>query len=201
VNRGRPASAPARLDDRVLATLEGSAGRLAFTGLRRLLGAHPESLSRSLHRLEREGLVERVDGGYRALVAPPSAGTSHGGERRAIARVELPPGTSVDDLTERVAGRWFGSLRWVGAIDGGSERLLVWSRRDGLGRVVLGLRPHEIVVYGREGEAGGDPGEAEDAAYELLYHAVQAFRPRPDERGTTAALLVTAGTRGPPVDN
>ncbi|MGP8077080.1 MAG: helix-turn-helix transcriptional regulator [Thermoplasmata archaeon] len=183
-----------RLDDRVLETLEGSHGRVAFSGLRRVLRAHPESLSRALHRLEREGLVERVDGGYRSLVVGPTASIGATTDRRAIARVELPPGATAAALVARLAGRWFGNLRWVGAFDLRRERLLVWARRDGTGTVLLGVEPSALRVYVREGEAGGDPSEAEDAAYELLYHAVEAMRPAGDG-GAPGVTFLTASAR------
>ena len=64
------------LDDRVLTALQGLSGRIAFSGLRRVLRTHPESLSRSLRRLEREGLIERSDGGYRALTRAPTVGSA-----------------------------------------------------------------------------------------------------------------------------
>jgi hypothetical protein len=181
-----------RLDDRVLETLEESRGRVAFSGLRRVLRAHPESLSRALHRLEREGLVERVDGGYRSLAPAPSAPPNGSGDRRAIARVELPPGATPAAVAARLEGRWFGQLRWVGAFESGGERLLVWGRRDGSGTVLLGVEASALRVYVREGESGGDPGEAEDAAYELLYHAVQAIRPNGDVGAPGITFLTAA---------
>jgi len=181
-----------RLDDRVLETLEGSRGRVAFSGLRRLLGAHPESLSRALHRLEREGLVERVDGGYRSLVPRPPSTADAATDRRAIARVELPPGASPSAVAARLSGRWFGNLRWVGAFERRREHLLVWARRDGTGTVLLGVEPTALRVYVREGESGGDPSEAEDAAYELLYHAVEAIRSGGEGRPSGASLLAAS---------
>lgn len=187
----------ARLDDRVLETLEGSRGRVAFSGLRRVLRAHPESLSRALHRLEREGLVERVDGGYRSLVAAPLPPDGSPGERRAIARVELPPGATPAAVAARLTGRWFGELRWVGAFDRQRERLLVWARRDGTGTVLLGVTPEALRVYVREGAAGGDPAEAEDAAYELLYHAAEAIRPSGDGRENAVAFFAAAAADVP----
>jgi len=166
----------ARLDDRVLATLQGLSGRIAFSGLRRALHAHPESLSRTLRRLEREGLVERVDGAYRSLVPAPSLGGAAEHGVRTVARVELPPGLLPSAVFARLTGRWFGSLRWLGIIDRSGERWLAWGRRDGNGVVLLSLRRGALRVCLPENIAAGDPTEDEDAAYELLYHAVEALR-------------------------
>lgn len=186
---GAAADGPAdsgRLDERVLTTLQGLSGRLAFSGLRRFLGTHPESLSRSLRRLEREGLVERVDGGYRALALAPKvdARSDHG--LRSIAAIDLPPGASAAELLGRLTGRWFGTLRWVGLLERPEGELLAWARRDGGGLVLLGLRRGVLSVYLPALREDDDPSEAEDAAYELLFHVVEAIRPG----GTTAPASV-----------
>jgi hypothetical protein len=170
-----------RLDDRVLVLLDTFGGRVAFSGLRRALRAHPESLSRSLRRLEREGLVGREDGGYRSLVPRPPSVPAPPSDRLPVASVQLPPGADAEEIARRLRGRWFGALRWVGAFDRDGERILAWARRDGSGSVWLGVRPTSLRVFARERGGDDDPGESEDAAYELLYHAVEAIR---GENGT-----------------
>jgi len=165
------------LDERVLETLQGFQGRVAFSGLRRALHAHPESLSRSLRRLEREGLVERSENGYRArgeLAPHVDPGRT---DLRPVARVELPPGSPVESVLGRLSGRWFGSLRWVGVVETPTGRLLAWARRDGEGHVLLGVENGGLRVYVRGIGSGDDPAESEDSAYELLVHAVDSLRP------------------------
>ncbi len=182
--RAGSAPDPAHLDERVLTALQGLSGRLAFSGLRRFLGTHPESLSRALRRLEREGLVEKVAGGYRALTPPPRVDARSDRGVRSIAAVELPPGANPGDLLGRLTGRWFGSLRWVGLLERPDGELLAWARRDGGGLVLLGLHRGVLSVYLPELREDDDPAEAEDAAYELLFHAVEALR---DGLGVTPA--------------
>ncbi len=41
------------------------ARELSFQGIKRKLGLHQETLSRALHRLQRDGFVERLDHAYR----------------------------------------------------------------------------------------------------------------------------------------
>ena len=168
---------PGRLDERVLTTLQGLSGRLAFSGLRRFLGTHPESLSRALRRLEREGLVERVDGGYRALALAPTVDAHSDRGLRSIAAIDVPPGTSPAELLGRLTGRWFGTLRWVGLLERPDGELLAWARREGGGLVLLGLRRGVLSVYLPALREDDDPADAEDAAYELLFHVVEALRP------------------------
>lgn len=172
-----------RLDERVLATLQRLPGEIAFSGLRRVLDAHPESLARALRRLEREGLVVKVHGGYRALPSPEPSSDGAEAPLRTVAEVELPAGFSSSLLIERLSARWFGSLRWVGVIDRGEELLLAWAPRSGGGLVLLGARAGRLRVRIPERLAETDPVEAEEAAYELLFHAVEALRGRPNSAG------------------
>jgi DNA-binding transcriptional ArsR family regulator len=191
---GRSSVAPARLDERILATLEGLPGRLAFSGLRRVLGAHPESLARALRRLEREGLVERVDGGYRALGDRPRSVEELTSVLRPIASVDLPLGTPSETLLGRLAGHWFGSLRWVGVVERPDGRLLAWARRDGSGYVLLGVDRGHLRVFVPGPREADDTTESEDAAYELLVHAVDALRPTPSSGGGVAFLSSDVGS-------
>jgi len=167
---------PKGLDERVLSALQSLPGRIAFNGLRRALRAHPESLSRSLRRLEREGQVERSRDGYRAVGTRSSEPTASLEGLRAIAHVDLPPGSLSDTVFGRISGRWFGSLRWVGLVDGPQGRLLAWARRDGSAPVLLGIDRGVLRVYVRDDRSNDDE-ESEDAAYELLSHALGALRP------------------------
>lgn len=173
-----------RLDDRVLVALEEMNGRIAFSGLRRTLGAHPESLARALRRLEREGLVERSEQGYRSMRAPAPALTSEA-ELHPVARIEVPPGIEADAVLARLSGRWFGSLRWMGVVDRPPQHLLAWARRDGTGSVLLGVQRGALRIF-TTGEQGlGDGNDSEDAAYELLLAVAEVLRPVHPPGGAT----------------
>ena len=190
------------LDDRVLSMLIGLQGRIAFSGLRRVLHAHPESLSRALRRLEREGRIERSSNGYRAVGDRLSSAAGAPPELRRIAQVSLPPGTLASSVLGQLSGRWFGSLRWVGVVDGPSGRLLAWARRDGEGYVMLGIQQGALRVYVRGEGSGDDEGEAEDSAYELLTHAVDALRaPFPGRMGSVTFFAGGWDSAGPLSDN
>jgi len=178
-----------RLDERVLSTLLGLQGRIAFSGLRRVLHAHPESLSRSLRRLEREGRIERSNEGYRAVSGLTSPPTPDSSGLRSIAAVDLPPGTVATSVLGRLSGRWFGSLRWVGIVGGPKGGLLAWARRDGAGYVLLGIDRGVLRVYVRDEDSGDDEAEAEDSAYELLSHAVGALRPSSHGTGDSVSFF------------
>jgi DNA-binding Lrp family transcriptional regulator len=194
-----------RLDDRVLGVLQDLPGRIAFSGLRRSLRAHPESLARALRRLEREGLVERTAEGYRAISAPTGSGDALEGMHH-VAEVALPPGASTDAVLRRLSGRWFGSLRWMGEVERPPDRFLAWAHRDGTGTVLLGRAGSTLRIYTTVRPELGAEGDAEDAAYELLVALADVLRPKSTERagwrGTHASVATmemgsAGGVSGP----
>jgi hypothetical protein len=156
--------------------LSEHSGRIAFNGLRRALGIHPESLTRALRRLEREGLVVHREGGYALRQAHP-ASHDRPPESRTIASIELPPGSLRDDVLGRLAGRWFGELRWVGLYDHPGDPWLVWSVGGAEGHVMLSVRGGTLRVLA-EGPAS-PAHRLESAAYELLAAAVEQLREGP----------------------
>ncbi len=190
-----------RLDDRVIVALQELHGRIAFSGLRRALGAHPEALARSLRRLERAGRVERSEDGYRALTPDRPPDPTLAADLHPVARVELPIGTTRESVLGRLSGRWFGTLRWVGVIDAPRGRLLAWARRDGSGYVLLGVRAGrlEVLVPGDGGP--GETSESEDAAYEVLAHALEALRPGPSPAAVAYFAAPPAPGSGWPAEN
>jgi DNA-binding Lrp family transcriptional regulator len=182
-----------RVDDRILEALSERAGRLAFNGLRRTLGLHPESLARALRRLERDGLVVRSKAGYalRAPTAPPRDG---GAESRLIASVQLPPGAQRDDVLGRLVGRWFGDLRWVGLYEDAEDPRLAWSASGLTGQVLLSVRAGMLRVLAEGPEA--EERKLEQAAYELLARAVEQVRAGPEHR-TPGLATFDLEPRGP----
>jgi len=171
----RSAGPDPRIDDRVLELLTARAGRLAFNGLRRTLGSHPESLARALRRLERDGFIEHAAGGYALRPeidhAGPSRGSGAGLPTREVASVALPPGVTADDAAGALAGRWFGRLRWVGTYDDLPEPRLVWTVTDDGSNVYLALSSAGLRILIDEVPASGRA-DRERAASELLLQAV-----------------------------
>jgi hypothetical protein len=193
-----------RLDDRVLAILGGTPGEITFNGIRRALEAHPESLTRALRRLSRDGRVTRDIGGYRlgesavpARSGPGPLGRPVEPARALVAEVRLPRTEPVPELLGRLAGRWFGRLRWVGTYDRAREPLLVWSRVDGPGQLLLGLRRGHLRVYTEPPPAslGTASRGLEEAARELLWHALGLLAETPSDWNDRSALA--AGTSPP----
>jgi hypothetical protein len=88
-------------------------------------------------------------------------------------------------------------------VDHPTGRLLAWAKRDGDGYVLLGIERGVLRVFLRDDpSSGGDPEESEDAAYELLSHAVEAIRPTA-RSPVPSVMLFGAGDLlpEPPSDN
>jgi hypothetical protein len=168
----------APLDDRVVEFLAERPGRVAFNGLRRALDAHPESLVRSLRRLERHGVVRHEASGYALADRPDVPAPPPPRRPISFAEVTLAPGVSRTELFGRLAGRWFGRLRWVGLYEPADGPWLVWSVEGTRGdQVRLGIRRGRLsVVIDRETGTSSD-GRVEEAARSLLRHAVDALAP------------------------
>jgi hypothetical protein len=171
-------SGPApRLDDRVLEFLTKRSGTIAFSGLRRALGAHPESLTRALRRLEREGAVRREDGGYALTVPGPDPGPAPETlKARSVATVQLPPGVDRDSLFAILAGRWSGPLRWVGVYDRPGDPWLAWSLDGAPGHVLLSVRKGSLRILVDRPREASDGERLERAADDLLLRILERMK-------------------------
>jgi DNA-binding Lrp family transcriptional regulator len=131
--------APPELEDRerdVVQELARSVdGRTAFQGLRRRLGLHQQALTRTLRRLERQGVVSRSEQGYSLTVQGRAALRGQvpavkRGEILPVLQALLPPSVTADEVADRLARRWFRDLRWYGREDKPGEVALHWLTVD-----------------------------------------------------------------------
>ncbi len=175
-------NSPVALDDfqendkRVLSVLnqdtELAENQYTFNGLARKLGMHQQSLSRSLHRLESSGLVEKGEAGYRLsknlrAVLVKKSRLDLEGLAGKISRQHLqfsqllqtymPSSIGVEEIVERLVGRWFGNLRWLGLVEGDGGRILQWAAGDRY-QVNLKIVSRYAIV---ESNASGDKNRAE----------------------------------------
>src|SRR5438445_13243259 len=87
-----------------------------FDGLKRLTGLHQEKLSRIIDRLEEEGLLEKVDEGYRITargnetIPRPLSNTL---QPIPIVQSLLPRDVDLQQIIAGLKGRWCGGLRWL----------------------------------------------------------------------------------------
>lgn len=116
-----------------------------FNGLVRKLGIHQQSLTRSLHRLETAGLIKKTDHGYKLtknldsiLVKKSridlenlSKSISHQyNQFEQILQLYIPDDILVEDVINKLLGKWFGTLRWIGIVEGDGGYVLQWASSD-----------------------------------------------------------------------
>jgi len=148
-----------------------------FEGLKRRAGAHPETLSRSLDRLEGLSILERVDGGYRLtakgqeLLHTNPLSRSRSGV--PLVRTLLPPSVPIREIFANLKGRWFGTLRWLGYSETPSEVVLKWVTADGKVQLDARLSEGELTIEGRLLQ-GEDKVAAIRASHQLMAHISSA---------------------------
>lgn len=138
-------------DRDVLAFLsQDPSSHVAFQGLRRRLGLHPEQLSRALHRLAEDGYVARTDLGYRAT---PKALALFGPTALARTRPSfpvlltyLPADVELTTFVDAVRGTWVGPLRWYGFAHDEDEVRLSWTTEDDGVRLEVRLHAGALAI-------------------------------------------------------
>jgi hypothetical protein len=146
------ASGISEKDSEVLGKIEEEAlSNFTFDGIRRLTRYHPETLSRSLVRLEAEGLLVRTPEGYsvRAHGTSGQRGVALKQTRIPLLHTILPYDLDPDTVARFLAGRWFDRLRWVGISNGLGEVVLKWVTDDGGAQIDAVLRRGELDVEAR----------------------------------------------------
>lgn len=152
------------------------ASRVAFQGLRRRLGIHPEQLSRALHRLADDNLVERTDLGYRVtpralgVISPTALQSEEPGV--TILQTYLPADVDLRALVQSLHGSWIGPLRWYGLSEAADGMRLSWALEDDSVRLETILRAGQLVVIAKV----LSPDQLDDAArlgHQLFQHVVR----------------------------
>ncbi len=142
-----------------------------FDGLRRITGAHPETLSRALERLEDEGMIVRSSEGYgttekaKELVALRPAYTA--GKRVPILHTFLPYGSSTRVIVSALKGRWFDRMRWVGMAESEEGVVMKWVTDDGSVVIDARLSAGQLDVEARL-KRDSDLAGAVRAAHQLI---------------------------------
>jgi hypothetical protein len=159
-------------DAEVIKFLEDeSLAAFSFEGLRRRLGTHSETLSRTLHRLEEQSVLERAADGYHVtdkgkelMSLRPISATQH---RVPILRSLLPRGEYPREVISSLKGRWFGPLRWLGYSEEEGGTTMKWVTEDGAVQIDAIFSDGELAIEGNVRE-GKDLAEAIKASYQLV---------------------------------
>jgi DNA-binding MarR family transcriptional regulator len=159
---------------------EEELANFSFEGLKRRIGTHPETLSRVLSRLEEQNIVERAEDGYRVTTAGREQLQIHpieaSAERMTLLKTMLPPNGNLQTVFANLRGRWFGSLRWLGNSQGGSEVVMKWVTEDGRVQLDARFTPGELTIEARLLH-GRELASAVRSAHQLLAHISRAYSP------------------------
>lgn len=127
--------------------------QVAFQGIRRKLGIHPEQLSRALHRLADDELVQKTDLGYRVtrramgILSPREWTSDQPGV--TILQTYLPADLDLRTLVASLRGTWVGPLRWYGLSDSDEELRLSWTLEDESIQLETRIRAGQLAVVAR----------------------------------------------------
>jgi hypothetical protein len=179
-----PSSLDLREHDReVLEFLsQDPSSQVAFQGLRRRLGIHPEQLSRALHRLADDHLVEHTDLGYRVtsramqVLSPGGLPSEEPGI--TILQTYLPANLDLRGLVQALRGTWIGPLRWYGLSEFADGMRLAWTLEDDSIRLETFIRPGQLVVTAKV----ASPDRLDDATrlgHQLFQHIVRGVSREP----------------------
>ena len=163
------------LDDREIEVLKllssEQNAHFSFQGLRRRLGFHQETLTRTLKRLEEARAIERSPDGY-TLRNPGnnfSFTVRSAPNSKPIVEAFLPAQVDVTVLFQRLRGRWFGNFRWLGYSHDGNLLSMSWISEDGRMELQAKINSDKITI-GADTRGNDNESEQMAAAYQLFEH-------------------------------
>jgi DNA-binding transcriptional ArsR family regulator len=144
----------------------------SFQGLRRRLGLHQETLTRTLKRLEEAHAIERSTTGYKlrnpintfSFDVPTSEGYS-----KPVIEAYLPAEVNVTVLFQKLRGHWFSDFRWLGYSQDGNQLSMSWISEDGRMQVQARIGSGKITVAAGSLANDDDPRRI-PAAYQIFEH-------------------------------
>ena len=169
---------------------------LSFQGIRRKLGLHQETLSRSLHRLQRDGYLERLEHAYRISPKGLSTISRENAEEKkktefaepysvSLLRARLPEDVSISELVEALSFRWFGNLRWLGSTLSPDSAVLSWITSDTGLKMSVRIKDESLTIESAP-VSGSSMAEASRAAFELFDHISKAMKAPNRQAGLSA---------------
>ena len=144
----------------------------SFQGLRRRLGFHQETLTRTLKRLEEAHAIERTPEGYK-LRGPENTFAftiqTNQPPTKPIIDAYLPTQVDVTILFQKLRGRWFSDFRWLGYSHDGDTLSMSWISEDGQLQLQARIN-HGKITIGADAYGKKDESKQIAAAYQLFEH-------------------------------
>jgi predicted transcriptional regulator len=164
------------LDDRELEVLKlfsnDQNAHYSFQGLRRRLGLHQETLTRTLKRLEEAHAIEHSSDGYKLR----GSGNTYSftiptgqSNQKPIIEAYLPSQVDVTVLFQKLRGKWFSNFRWLGYSQDGNILSMSWISEDGRMQLQARITSGKITI-GADTYTNYNESEQMAAAYQLFDH-------------------------------
>lgn len=156
------------IEDDIITLLTARSGwSYTFSGIRRLLGAHQQTLTNALDRLIDDSIVIKDRTGYQLKNTISERGIEKGNrglntlsewyrlndagkdKNERIWRGRTPVFISVASVAKKMAGRWFNSFRFTGSFIDSQKNLarLEWmDSRDNTAQMIVEIRHDSIKV-------------------------------------------------------
>lgn len=144
----------------------------SFQGLRRRLGFHQETLTRTLKRLEEAHAIEHTPEGYKLKETGNMFNftiRANSTPSKTIIDAYLPSQVDITVLFQKLRGRWFSNFRWLGYSHDGNTLSLSWIREDGQLQLQTRISGGKITI-GADTETKQTESEQIAAAYQLFDH-------------------------------
>jgi DNA-binding Lrp family transcriptional regulator len=166
-------------DTRVLRVIgEEDLTSFTFDGLKRRLGVHPETLSRSLYRLEEQGIIQKATIGYNVttkakqlLKQHPTCETQ---PAVTILQTLLSPDIPIQEIVSNLRGKWFGVLRWIGYSQNPEGIALKWITEDGGTQIEATFSEGTLSIEAKP-LAEKDLNKAMKASYHLIGYITKLY--------------------------
>jgi DNA-binding Lrp family transcriptional regulator len=135
---------------------ENTIATFTFNGLKIRSNLHQEILSRSLKRLKELGLINKTKLGYNfnkkgkfifsKLKSVLNEERNNQTKYIQIIHVSVPFQISNQQIVEKLAGKYFGSLRWIGMIQNIKGYQLKWKDIENFIEIVVYLSNNNIII-------------------------------------------------------
>lgn len=135
---------------------ENTIATFTFNGLKIRSNLHQEILSRSLKRLKELGLIDKTKLGYNfnkkgkfifsKLKSVLNEERNNQTKYIQIIHASVPFQISNQQIVEKLAGKYFGSLRWIGMVQNIKGYQLKWKDIENFIEIVVYLSNNNIII-------------------------------------------------------
>jgi DNA-binding Lrp family transcriptional regulator len=135
---------------------ENTIAMFTFNGLKIRSNLHQEILSRSLKRLKELGLINKTKLGYNfnkkeKFIFSKLKSISNGARNNQtkytqIIHVTVPFQISNEQIVQKLVGKYFGNLRWIGIVQNIKGYQLKWKEIENFVEIVVYLSNNNIII-------------------------------------------------------